>query len=424
MISPERIREKAERLWLSQRPLRAECAAWAAMNDGAGDAGYAESVENTESAESAKSRMCFPIEISLARPGSKDLLARFAEFRSAVGRLRDGSREVLGYGYDLEYRLWPHRQLGEQRIPVRAVIPTIEDLCQLIGRNRDLARWRRLAKSIAEAEPLLRLWIGRSPLAILEHSAEDWERLLAVVHFFRMNPRPNLYPRQLEIAGVDTKFIEGHKRILRELLDVVLPEDAIKPSEERLDGGGFERRFGLRHEGPAVRFRVLTPVTSFPYSDLTVPVPEFAAHAWPCRRVYVVENKINALAFPAMAASASAIVIFGSGYGVRALREVHWLREREVFYWGDIDTHGFAILSALRSFLPRARSLLMDRETLLACRHLWVSEPEDRRFNGELSGLEPDEAALFADLKNNTLGERVRLEQERIPFERVRSLLS
>lgn len=42
--------------------------------------------------------------------------------------------------------------------------------------------------------------------------------------------------------------------------------------------------------------------------------------------------------------------------------------------WGDIDTHGFAILDRLRRHFPQVRSMLMDRATLLAHEGQWVTE--------------------------------------------------
>jgi hypothetical protein len=45
----------------------------------------------------------------------------------------------------------------------------------------------------------------------------------------------------------------------------------------------------------------------------------------------------------------------------------------------DIDTHGFAILSQARSVFPELKSLLMDRETLLANRPLWASVDTQNR---------------------------------------------
>jgi hypothetical protein len=45
-----------------------------------------------------------------------------------------------------------------------------------------------------------------------------------------------------------------------------------------------------------------------------------------------------------------------------------------VVYWGDLDTHGFAILNQLCAWLPQTRSLLTDRDTPMAHRIRWVAE--------------------------------------------------
>ena len=86
-------------------------------------------------------------------------------------------------------------------------------------------------------------------------------------------------------------------------------------------------------------------------------------------------------------------------------------------YWGDIDTHGFAILNRLRHHLPRARSMLMDRGTLLGHRDHWATEPSPTVVALDL--LAPAESALYADLTSNTYGRSVRLEQERVSFSAV-----
>jgi hypothetical protein len=58
---------------------------------------------------------------------------------------------------------------------------------------------------------------------------DEWADILRVCRYFQLHPRPNLYLRELPIK-VHTKFIEEHKGILRELLEIVLPEDAIRRS--------------------------------------------------------------------------------------------------------------------------------------------------------------------------------------------------
>ena len=83
-----------------------------------------------------------------------------------------------------------------------------------------------------------------------------------------------------------------------------------------------------------------------------------------------------------------------------------------LYYWGDIDTHGFRILDLLRSRLPDVRSLLVDRATLLAHDARWDHEPSP--VNVHLEHLTADEAALYRDLVEDAYGPAVRLEQERV----------
>jgi hypothetical protein len=125
----------------------------------------------------------------------------------------------------------------------------------------------------------------------------------------------------------------------------------------------------------------------------------------------MTENEINFLSFPPAPGS---MVIFAAGYGFESIAIAEWLRRCDVRYWGDIDTHGFAILDQLRSLLPDVRSFLMDRQTLLVHRVHWGAEPEPERK--DLHRLTTDERLLFDDLRDNRLGKCVRLEQERIKY--------
>src|SRR5581483_268716 len=189
--------------------------------------------------------------------------------------------------------------------------------------------------------------------------------------------------------------------------------EAIDPGDSRNSGEpSFERRFGLRSRQPLVRFRLLDQNLYIGgLSDLAIPGPDFARLAPGARRVFITENEINGLAFPNVP---EGLVVFGLGYGLERLSEAQWLRDRRVFYWGDIDTHGFAMLDRLRAFLPHSESLLMDTETLLSHRQFWVTE--DQPHVKPLRHLKPAELNLYDDLRYNRLGERIRLEQERISF--------
>ena len=100
-------------------------------------------------------------------------------------------------------------------------------------------------------------------------------------------------------------------------------------------------------------------------------------------------------------------MIFGGGYAVQILESLNWLESLDVVYWGDLDTHGFAILNRLRHRFPNARSLLMDSDTLLAHQTQWVTEPTPTA--AVLSLLTPDEQALYGALGAGVFGPAVRL---------------
>lgn len=77
---------------------------------------------------------------------------------------------------------------------------------------------------------------------LLEHS-EDWERILAVLAWFCEHPRPAIYVRQIDVPDVDTKFIEGRRALFTELLDLVLPAEAVDGTSVRTSklGTAFSR---------------------------------------------------------------------------------------------------------------------------------------------------------------------------------------
>ena len=349
----------------------------------------------------------FPLNLSMRRPEAQAIGHSFEAVRRWIRELEENSRSCKGFGYEIEWADINHRQLGRNRIPSRVAVPSESDALRLIGMEREGRRFRALAQVTTERFPALAQWLSRRPLVVLEH-APDWLRILDVLTWFRDHPRSNLYLRQVDIPGVDTKFVEGRKALFSELLDIVLQRNPLDEAVAQT----FEQRYGLRTKPPVIRFRVLdSRIAIAGLSDLTIPASDFAALNIAARHIFITENEVNGLAFPDFA---EAIVVFGLGYGVELLHPASWMSGRHVYYWGDIDTHGFAMLDRLRVGFPNARSFLMNRETLMAHRSLWGRE--DAPCRAALSRLEQDERALFDDLVSNRLGENVRLEQERVSY--------
>lgn len=347
----------------------------------------------------------FPLRIPLRGPRTSEIGARYAEVDAWISTLQQGSRSQLGYGYDLERQSAGARTLGANQIPTAAVVPTHDDAITLIGRQTERTHWQRAFIQISENCPDLVPWGNAYPLAVLEH-AEHWERIIAVIIWMKNHCQPGIYLRQADVPGVDTKFIEQNQSLLRSLLDIGLPTNAIT------DVPDFSTRYGFRNKPRILRFRFLDPkICVAGLTDISAPIEQIAGLDMSIRRVVITENELNGLAFPHIP---EAIVIFGLGFGIERLAHIPWIRNNDIWYWGDIDTHGFAILDQVRSILPQTNSFLMDSETLIAHRDQWVSESiQERRA---LDRLTPSESDVYRGLVENRWAANLRLEQERIRY--------
>ena len=355
----------------------------------------------------------FPRRLVLKLPGSTELAERFDDVRNWIADLR-GLKHVR-----IEFRGVRHRLLGQNQVPGEAWVDSLADALALIGKRREAERFAALVAATRARQPALLTWLAQKPLRALD-LADDWQRLLELTRWIQANPRCGRYLREIDLPGIHTKFIEAHRSVLADWLDRVLPPDAIDGSASGI--GQFARRYGFREKPVRIRFRLLDPERALlPFGgdqDVTLDARSFARLQPEVSRVLITENETNFLALPPLP---DALAIFGAGYGFEVLGTAPWLRACRLHYWGDIDTHGFAILDQLRAELPGTESLLMDRATLLSFREQWVRE--DKPTHRGLTRLTREEAALYDDLRDNRLGENLRLEQERIGFSWIETTL-
>ena len=366
--------------------------------------------------------------LRLVGPTSSELTERFDAVRAWMADLRQVTRTpgsaAPKAGYRITLREFRHRVLGHSAVPDEVWLDTLEDAWALIGKAQDARRFNVLLQLTREQYPALLSalspWLEKRPLTALA-LADEWARLLAVVVWLQSHPRPGLYLRQVDLGGVDSKFFEAHRGVLAELLDLSLPAESIDPSASGLSG--FCRRYGFKDKPLRIRFRVLDPAVSLlpqaAAQDITLTQADFEALNPPVRDVFITENEVNFLAFPPVAHS---LVIFGAGYGFEVLAGAPWLQNCRIHYWGDLDTHGFAILDQLRAHLPHVQSLLMDHATLMAHAAQWGTEPQP--VLRDLPRLTAEESAVYNDLRDNRLRPNLRLEQERIGFGRLQQALA
>lgn len=298
--------------------------------------------------------------------------------------------------------VWGERRwasLGRQRVPERLVLPLVSDAAAWCGRS---AHWRRVRERTAAvlnlagdaASPTLPAVVGRAAGELEALPADDVERLIAVLDWLGRHPESGLYLRQLPIGGVDTKWVQRHRGLV-----------------ERLHQGltGYAT-LGLAGAPQLMRLRFLDRRWApGGLGDVSAPPADLAALDIAPRTVFVFENLESVLAMPPWP---DAVVLHGQGYAVDRLGSLPWVRSAGVLYWGDLDSHGLAILNRLRAQPLAVRTVLMDLATLDGHRHLWVPEPKPA--TGDFAHLHPAERETMAGLAERG---NVRLEQERIPWD-------
>lgn len=364
----------------------------------------------------------FPLHLRFKKAGGRHAVDSFAEVQRWLSELSSASKEAVGFGFTVEYAEVNHRTLGRQNLPSDIRFDTPADLARFIGKLKDFESFQAILVVTKERNLAVASWLVNNPMKAIPHLG-DWGKILDVCAFVQANPRPSVYLRQITLQGVDTKFFETKRAILSDVLMQSLPEEAYNASITGLSKYGFERRFGFLYNEPVIRYRILDEsiLAGSAYRDISIPLSEFSEHDIPgCHTVFVTENKVNGLAFPPYAGG---VVVFGLGYGVSDIAEAAWLKEKRVVYWGDIDTHGYGILSMLRGKLPHVESILMSSCDIDQHRSIAGEEPNETSRADALANLTPEEEEAYSRLLNGGDCEGIRIEQERIPFQVVCEVL-
>ncbi|MGB3777485.1 MAG: Wadjet anti-phage system protein JetD domain-containing protein, partial [Tunicatimonas sp.] len=257
---------------------------------------------------------------------------------------------------------------------------------------------------IREQFPPLEGWMPGNEKKLGEYGP-GWADLLRVGDWFLHHyVADRYYIRELPIR-VHTKFVEQHKPILNELLSYLLPPHQVRDDFVGNREHNFEKRFGLKYDESLIRVRTLNRNGLPGLNDLSIRHSAFAQTPWPEAQGIITENKMNFLTLPALE---NTFAIFGGGFNIHLLRHAEWLKHKRLYYWGDLDAHGFIMLAQLRQLFAHVESLMMDRATFDA---FYVGDHGPLAANVSTDGLREDEQKLFYYLKENNL----RLEQEKIP---------
>lgn len=351
----------------------------------------------------------WPLEIALGVPTEQAALRQVDGVRAWV----NAWQHWQGIG-SLSWceRRW--KALGVQRLPEKLTLNGPEDVAMWIGES---ARWERAQsryQALIARWPVLARQLQKYFDVLADYGNADFRRLADMLDWIANHPNSDLYPRQLPVSGLDSKWLDGRKGLLTDLVAAI--------QEDLSSDLDFYRRCGLKAPPLLVRMRVLDQALRARVGgvgDITAPVEDLAGIHLPASHVFIVENLQTGLAMSDMP---GAVVFMRLGYNVDVLARLPWLTHAKCIYWGDLDTHGFSILHRARSYLPDLQSVLMDEDTLLRHKALWVDEKEQHPA-AELALLTVAEQLLYRDLKQQRWGQNVRLEQERIDWDTAWSAL-
>lgn len=337
-----------------------------------------------------------PIEIPVHGPRTSEIGDDLVAVRVWIAELIDGSQ--AGRRYDILYSEIGGRHFGRNSLPSRLTVSTTDQAWALLDVRRHVKKFDALLE-LAEPTPPVRRWILDNPHRALE-LGESMPQLISAFRWLDTHRNSGQYLREISAPGVDTKFAEQHRPALAAILGV--SSSAV----------GFLTDLGLRAKPEMIRIRV-SPSLGFPapISELSLRANELRELPISPQAAIVVENEVTYLSVDV---PKDGIVIWGKGFEVDRVGRLPWLADIPVLYWGDLDTHGFAILNRLRAWLPNCRSVLMDRDTLITHRDRWGRE--DRPAKSDLTRLTSAELDVYTDLVTDRFGLQLRLEQERVDW--------
>lgn len=252
----------------------------------------------------------------IIRGDKKYTKSSLSEFEKEIKAIISQSKEKSGYGYTLDFQQIKTKYLGTQDLPISIYFETEQDFLRFLGKQKEVDSFKLNVKKITDVFPNLEEWIINKPIKVIQNE-KKWDDILKVCLYFKNNPTPNLYIRELPIK-VHTKFIENNKGVIKELLDVII-SDYIQKNKKQ-----FEKRFNLKYAEPQIRFKVLDQEISQTFfsglDDIAIQISQFENLHLPIEKIIVFENKTNfytALTLPKMSKT---IALFGSGFSVSNLK--------------------------------------------------------------------------------------------------------
>jgi len=397
----------------------------------------------------------FPLHIPAARGSATD---DFTMRKTEAEKLYRHSKQAKGFGYTVVSSVVKTRSKGMQTVIEKILFETEADFLRFIQKETEACNFKTNLEHIKtqclkrDAADIVHDWTVKHSSVLTESfDAQYWEQLFLCADWFIHHSPCGLYLREIPLP-VHTKFIEQNRALIFSLYC------ALKRDSHRDETGGqnsdrtqplaaescngcsagekatelqntaeaLYAEWGIRTAPTFVRLRLLDDAISVTIAgetlksgEVQLPLESFAELRFDSvDTIFIVENLLVYLTFPAVP---KGLCIFGSGFAtVQLQRNIH-LHQKKLYYFGDIDEHGFEILSEFRAIFPDVTSFCMDSTTYQTFAQFAVPGKSSKQDIADMH-LTAEEVALFRYLREHT--ERNRLEQERLPQDFIKERLS
>jgi hypothetical protein len=266
--------------------------------------------------------------------------------------------------------------------------------------------YNRLGRIVNAIDPIFHRLVVRQRSQVMTRSPEEVIKAAEAAMLLSPGCAGGLPLRAYSLGGCDSKFFERNRSLLQQML--------IQRFGEVAQNCTLEQFLGAQETGD--HWLLVAPLDEglLPFEQQRIRASELFNSALPGTHVLIVENERCLYLLPIVPET---IAVLGSGLNLGWLK-ASWLQQRQVAYWGDIDTWGLLMLARARAACPTLQPLMMDMETF--AQHApdsAVSEPETAGDQIP-EELDSSEQSLYRYLLSQ---ERGRLEQEFIPKTAVRS---
>ncbi len=343
----------------------------------------------------------WPVSLSIGKPSPALISSEISAVRKHIELWRKVTTGAI------DWQPVNYRSTAEAvQLPLNWVLQSADEWIEAMADTTIRQEYLLLSTILADVDPLFHPLLIRQRQQLLSRCAEETINACEVALQVEPGCAEGKPLRALSVAGCDSKFFERNRTLLGKLLEQRFDQQVIDR--------GLEFFLGALDESEHWLLVVPLEAGLLPFRQQRVRSSEFAQTPLPGTHLLIVENERSLYQLPSLRGT---IAILGAGLNLSWM-QADWINNKNIAYWGDIDTWGLSMLATARSYQPTLTPLLMDEETFQSYRkEKAVAEPVTA---GESipSKLTDQEKALYLRLCRSEKG---RLEQEFIPDDRVKN---